>query len=96
MPEILLTPELLKGEAQKLSTQRDQLTEAVGKIKTLVDGLESGWHGKAQQAFVNSFNEKKTTYDKFAEDMGAFYQFLTQYAQAMEAADSESTSQLNF
>ena len=96
MPEIQLTPEMLRSEAQKMNSQRDQLTDTVNKIKTLVDSLESGWHGQTQQAFVNSFNEKKTVYDKFAEDMGGFATFMTNYAAAMENADTSARSSLNF
>lgn len=96
MPEILLTPEMLRSEAQKMTTQKNSLTETVNKIKTLVDSLEGGWHGKAQQAFVNSFNEKKAVYDKFAEDMGTFVAFMQGYAASMEQADASAPSGLNF
>ncbi|MBQ3647085.1 MAG: WXG100 family type VII secretion target [Synergistaceae bacterium] len=96
MPEILLTPELLRSEAGKLGTERTNLDEAVNKIKSLVDSLESGWHGKAQQAFVNSFREKETVYRKFSEDMGAFQAFMQGYASSMEASDSNAPSGLNF
>lgn len=96
MPEIQLTPEMLRSEADKMNSQKDQLTDTVIKIKTLVDSLESGWHGQAQQAFVNSFNEKKTVYDKFAEDMLGFATFMKGYAAAMENADATARAELNF
>ena len=96
MPEILLSPDTLRSEASKMDSQREQLTDIVMKIKTLVDGLEAGWHGSAQQAFVNSFNDKKPVYDKFAEDMLAFSTFMKQYADAMESTENNSLSQLNF
>ena len=96
MPEISLTPETLRSEASKLGNQRTQLDDAVNKIKTLVQGLEAGWHGKAQQAFVNSFNEKETVYRKFSEDMGAFQAFMEGYAASMEQTDASAPSGLNF
>lgn len=94
MPEILLTPEMLRSEAEKMNSQREQMTDVVNKIKALVDSLESGWHGQTQQFFVNSFNEKKTIYDKFAEDMLAFATFMKNYAAAMESADSTTRGKL--
>ena len=87
MPEIVLTPEMLRSEAQKMTTQKNNLTDTVNKIKTLVDSLEGGWHGKAQQAFVNSFNEKKAVYDllriwerlwRLCRDMPLLWNRLTQ------------------
>ncbi len=96
MPEILLTPEMLRDEASNLDNKRNTLTEAVNKIKTLVDSLQSGWHGKAQAAFVDSFLGKKAEYDKFATDIEAFSAFMRQYASAMEQQDSSATSGLNF
>lgn len=96
MPEILLSPEILRSESQKLNNQRNQLNEAVAKIKSLVDSLEAGWRGKAQTAFVNSFLEKKATYDKFSTDMEAFATFMSEYASAMETTDDGAISRLNF
>ena len=96
MPEILLSPEILRSESQKLNNQRNQLNEAVAKIKSLVDSLEAGWHGKAQAKFVSSFMEKKATYDKFSRDMEAFATFMSEYASAMETTDDGSLSRLNF
>ncbi|MBR0316837.1 MAG: WXG100 family type VII secretion target [Synergistaceae bacterium] len=96
MPEILLTPEQLRSEAGKLRDERTSLDEAVNKIKSFVESLESGWHGKAQQAFVKSFNEKETIYRKFSEDMGAFQAFMEDYANTMENADASAPSGLNF
>ena len=96
MPEILLTPDLLREEAGKLTNQKNELDSAVQQIQSLVSSLESGWHGKTQQAFVNSFNEKKSVYDKFSNDMMAFITFMNDYASQMEAADDNSRSILNF
>ena len=96
MPEIQLTPQVLMDEAKNLSDKQTRLTEIVEKIADLVNALEGGWHGKTQQAFVNSFKEKKTVYDKFAADMGTFSTFMNQYALGMEAADNRAPSGLNF
>ena len=97
MPEILLTPDMLRDEAGKLTSQKTQLDEAVAAIANLVASLEAGWHGKAQQAFVNSFKEKEAVYRRFSnDDLTAFIKFLTDYASAMETTDSGATSLLNF
>lgn len=48
MPEIQLTPQMLRDEAKNLSNKQTRLTEIVEKIAALVNALESGWHGKTQ------------------------------------------------
>ena len=96
MPEILLTPELLRSNATKLSSQKQELDNAVKSIATLVDSLQGGWHGKAQATFVSSITEKKGVYDKFSADMAEFATFLNNYASAMETTDDGATSRLSF
>ena len=95
MPEILLTPELLNSEAEKMSQQKTLMQETVSKVQNSVNQLVSEWHGKTQEAFVNSINEKKAVFDKFAEnDMGPFVAFLKGYASSMEQADSTAPSRI--
>lgn len=96
MPEILLTPELLRSEAQKFTSYQNNLNDAVKQIESLVNKLPDGWRGKAQQAFINSFTEKKSTYDKFSVELGEFAKFMNEYASAMETTDDGSIARLNF
>ena len=97
MPEILLTPEMLTSEAGKIDGFITQLTDTLKAIGSFVESLEGGWHGKAQQAFVNSFKEKEAFYRSFyQEDLPNFSKFLKDYAEQMQATDTESTSLLNF
>ena len=95
MPEILLTPEMLRSEAQKMSTQKNTMQDTVNKVQNSVNQLVSEWHGKTQEAFVNSINEKKAVFDKFAEDMGTFVAFMQGYASSMEQTDSSAASTFN-
>ena len=97
MPEILLTPEMLRSEASKLTQQKAELDNAVEQIKSLVTKLDTQWHGKSQQVFVNSFNGKEAVYRRFSnDDMTAFIKFLNEYANEMENTDSGAVSILNF
>ncbi len=96
MPEILLTPEMLREESNKLNSQRENLNSTVEAIKNLVDSLEAGWKGKAQDAFVESFRAKKAIYDAFSQDMLGFATFMTSYAAAMEQRDASAPGELTF
>ena len=96
MPEILLTPELLRSKANELNITKNLLTEQIDKIQSFVDRLQEGWHGKAQQAFANSFLEKKAVFVQFVEDIGGFIAFMQGYANTMEQADANAPSGLNF
>ena len=95
MPEIQLTPDMLRDEAQKMSQQKTEMQDLVNKVQNSVNQLVSEWHGKAQEAFVNSINEKKTVFDKFAEDMGTFATFMQGYAALMEQTDASAAPTFN-
>ena len=88
--DILLTPENLQNEAANLLKNKSTLDGVFNQIATLVSGLISHWHGETQQAFQNSFTQKKTTvFDKFSEDMASFAYFMKMYAGSMENKEKE-------
>ncbi len=88
MPEIMLTPEVLTEKATELGNIQAEQQNVIESIQKLIDDIVSGWEGKAQQAFLNSFNEKKGTYKEFAVDMSSFADFLRSYSQTMEDIDT--------
>ena len=88
MPEIMLTPEILTERATELGNIQSEQQNVIAGIQKLVDEIVSGWEGKAQQSFLNSFNEKKGTYEEFSVDMSAFADFLRVYANTMEDIDN--------
>ncbi len=88
MPEIMLTPEILRDKAAELRKAQNDQAHIIGRIQRLVDEIWLGWEGKAQESFVKSFNDKKRTYKEFAFDMDKFAHFLAMYAIDMESIDS--------
>ena len=88
MPVIQLTPETLRSKAAQLENNRTLFDNTVNAVRTLINSLPEQWHGQAQQAFVNGFQEKEKTYVQFSEDMERFKVFMEGYANTMEQADS--------
>ena len=81
--DILLTPENLESEASKLLGDKSNLDSIFQQIANLIAGLINHWHGETQQAFSDSFNQKRTVFDKFSQDMESFAKFIQKYAQEM-------------
>ena len=77
---ILVTPENLESEATSLMGNKSTLDSIFSQIASLVSGLVSHWHGETQQAFSESFAQKRTVFDKFSEDMEKFANFMKKYA----------------
>ena len=89
MPEILLTPEVLREKASELRHIQEEQEHLIAQIQRLVDEMWLGWEGKAQEAFIKSFNDKKRTYKLFSIDMLRFANFLGVYAVSMEGIDED-------
>ena len=81
---IRLTPENLRDGAQRLAQAKADNDDVINQIDGLINGLESDWHGEAQEAFMTSYANKKATFQQFSLDMEAFIRFLNEYAQTME------------
>lgn len=81
--DILLTPENLESEATKLLGEKSNLDSIFQQIAQLIAGLINHWHGETQQAFSDSFNQKRTVFDTFSQDMERFAKFMQNYADKM-------------
>ena len=88
MPEIMLTPEVLTEKATELGNIQAEQQNVIEGIQKLVDDIVSGWEGQAQQKFVSSFEEKKSTYKEFSVDMTNFVDFLRVYSNTMQDIDN--------
>ncbi len=82
--KIKLTPEALRDGAQRLSQVKADNDDVLNRIDALINGLVAEWHGEAQEAFANSYANKKATFQQFSLDMEAFIRFLNDYARVME------------
>lgn len=86
--DILLTPENLLSEASKLMSNKAALDNVFSQIAQLIAGLIEHWHGQAQQAFTDSFNQKRAVFDKFSQDMESFAKFMEKYANDMSELEN--------
>ena len=96
--DILLTPESLLQEYANLLKNKAALDQVVEDIaNSIIKQLIGHWQGEAQQAFENSFNQKKAAFDKFSEEMQTFADFIKKYADEMkqlEEAQKAKAAQL--
>ena len=81
--DILLTPESLVERANQLLSNKATLDDMFAKIAQLIASLVDHWHGEAQQAFSNSFNQKRTVFDKFSQDIESLANLMKKYAEQM-------------
>ena len=88
--DILLTPESLLQEYADLLKNKAALEQVVDEIaNSIIKQLIGHWQGEAQQAFENSFNQKKAAFDKFSEEMQKFAEFIKTYADEMKALEEK-------
>ena len=81
---IKLTPELLRGQAETLTTDAQRNDDVVTSLDGVINGLVSGWEGPAQEAFRNSYAQKRATFQSFTETMRTFAQKIKDFADVME------------
>ena len=85
---ILLTPETLMERASQLLANKATLDDMFAKIAQLIASLVDHWHGEAQQAFSNSFNQKRTVFDKFSQDIESLAKLMEKYANEMRELET--------
>ncbi|MBQ3647084.1 MAG: WXG100 family type VII secretion target [Synergistaceae bacterium] len=86
--DILLTPENLLSEASNLLGNKSNLDSIFSQIANLIASLVEHWHGEAQKAFSDSFQQKRTVFDKFSQDMESFAKFMQKYANEMQQLET--------
>ena len=87
MAEIYITPDVLRDASAKLASAQAEQENALSTIQGVVDEILANWEGKAKEAFIAAFDEKKGTYKEFGIDMSQFSAFLTSYSNTMEDID---------
>ena len=92
MPRISLTPENLRERAGTLRQTAVMNDDVITKLDNLINGLQSIWEGTAQQAFVDSYNTKRSTFKSFTEDMEVFAKFLEDFAESMRQEEEFRTN----
>ena len=89
--EILVTPERLEEEAGNLTKSKADHDNSLAEMQNVVNGLLQYWRGEAQEAFANSFNNKKKTFEEFSLDLEKFVKFLQRFAEIMRSQERAKT-----
>ena len=87
MAEIYITPDVLRDASAKLASAQAEQENALSTIQGVVDEILANWEGKAKEAFMAAWEEKKGTYKEFGVDMSQFSDFLRTYSNTMEDID---------
>jgi WXG100 family type VII secretion target len=89
MADIKVTPESLRTQAQTLRKYRDEHQSAYNDMDAQVHSLVQEWTGKAQSAFIATFEGNRASFEKFALDIEEFAKMMDDVANRMEQADEE-------
>lgn len=81
---IKLTPENLRAGADSLKQTKADNDDVINRIDGLMSSLVADWHGEAQEAFSNSYQTKRATFQQFSLDMEELIRFLLKFAENME------------
>ena len=92
MPRIRITPEEVRGEARDLKNSKVENDSAIKRIDQIVNGLLSHWHGEAQTAFVNSYNQKRQGFVAFSRDIETLANFADRFANNMANEEREKAN----
>lgn len=86
---ILVTPELLRQRASKLTEYSSEHDTAINNIRNLVNGLTDEFSGQAASAFLQKFSEMEPTFKQFSESLKTLSDNLVTVANELEARDRE-------
>jgi WXG100 family type VII secretion target len=94
MAVIKVTPESLREQATQLRNYDQEHIDAYGKMQKLVDNITTVWEGEAQTAFRNSFDGKRSEFQKFSTDIQAFAKLMDNAAEKMAQTEAELKSSM--
>jgi WXG100 family type VII secretion target len=94
MAQIKITPDSLRTEANTLRKHNQDHRDAYGRMDSLVHNLVSEWTGEAQNAFLATFEQNKTAFEKFGTDIDAFAKLMDDSANHMEQTDLDLKSKM--
>ena len=84
MALIKLTPELIREQAEQLVSNAEKNDQVIADLDSIVNGLLTGWEGPAQQAFTESYQTKRATFQSFTEIMRDFSKEVIKFADVMQ------------
>jgi WXG100 family type VII secretion target len=94
MAIIKVTPETLHEQATQLRGYDQEHNDAYAKMQKLVDNITTIWEGEAQTAFRNTFDGKRSEFQKFSTDIQAFAKLMDNAADKMAQTEAELKSSM--
>ena len=92
---ILITPEVLRGEAKKIRKIKGNHDTEMSNLFRLVGSLEAKWKGKSQNAYYAKFESMEGTFTKFSQMLEEFAALMEYTANDMEAKDAEQANKIS-
>lgn len=92
---IKVTPELLEGEAKKVSGCNDEFRTTTDKLKQIVANLKEVWEGQAQAAFEADFENMKKTITSFSACLDRYSEAMKTAARELKQADETLKSKMS-
>ena len=89
MANIKVDPDVLDQKAKDIRSYKQNHDDAVTKLNNLITGLDAEWVGTAKTNYVNSYNEFKSTFTTFSENMEQLAKALETKATEYRAADNQ-------
>ena len=88
MANIKVDPDVLDQKAKDIRTYKQQHDDAITKLNTLVNALDAEWVGTAKNNYVTSYNEFKSTFDRFSTQMEEMAKKLNDKAEEFRRVDN--------
>lgn len=89
MANIKVDPDVLDQKAKDIRTYKQQHDDAISKLNSLVSALDGEWIGTAKNNYVSSYNEFKSTFDRFSNQMEEMAKALEKKAQDFRFTDGQ-------
>lgn len=94
MSVILITPEGLRREAERLLKYEKDYENEMNQLRQLINSLSTQWSGQAQNAFVMKFNSMENVYREFGEILKNYAELIKKTASLGQSADGDLTRRL--
>lgn len=89
MANIKVDPDVLDQRAKDVRTYKSQHDEAISKLNSLVSSLDAEWVGTAKNNYVASYEQFKSTFDNFSQQIEELAKALEKKANDYRSADAQ-------
>ena len=89
---ITLTPEQLKQQSQTYVRASQQINDAIRKVESTNNEIQSQWQGPAFQAYLQQFDQLKGNVKQMEELLESIHAQLNKYADTVAERDRQDAS----